>query len=321
MKIYRDEEPVTKELKQYRKKMLYMLAILPTILSIPIFFYLDYSKAPENPLLGIRGLYEALRNAGILLYVSFISVFSITTVATWFNLRRSNLKHAITGKVNKGMGVDAKYFDPLNTNMTKFCRADDQKLVQIDVLTFKGMVFPIIVTLIPISIFLFHIWTNKVTIYDGMWIAFSVLLILYLIYNFSFPRRRIEFNRLEGTVTVPAFALPFHRTLKFDKVQVNAYTKRFQMAIPYRYLALTLIGEYAQAQEWWSFYMWYMDKNRPLPNGSLLDPYREKDYLRRKAEGFPAPLYPATIDTPEWKEAEEKYGDKEAVNRYRIDKE
>ena len=93
------------------------------------------------------------------------------------------------------------------------------------------------------------------------------------------------------------------------------------MAIPYRFLNLTLIGEYAQAQEWWSFYMWYMDKNSPLPNGSLLDPYREKDYLRRKAEGFPAPLYPATIDTPEWKEAETKYDDKEAVNRYRIDKE
>lgn len=42
-----------------------------------------------------------------------------------------------------------------------------------------------------------------------------------------------------------------------------------------------------------------MDKNRPLPPGELFDPYREKDYERRKAEGFQPPLYPASINTPE----------------------
>jgi hypothetical protein len=34
-----------------------------------------------------------------------------------------------------------------------------------------------------------------------------------------------------------------------------------------------------------------MDRNRPLPHGTLFDPYREKDFLRRQAEGFPAPKY------------------------------
>ena len=42
-----------------------------------------------------------------------------------------------------------------------------------------------------------------------------------------------------------------------------------------------------------------MDKNRPLPPGELFDPYREADFQRRKAEGFPKPLYPSDIPTPE----------------------
>ncbi|CAA0224533.1 hypothetical protein [Tenacibaculum maritimum] len=48
-----------------------------------------------------------------------------------------------------------------------------------------------------------------------------------------------------------------------------------------------------------SFYIWYMDKNRPLPSGSAFDAYREQDYQRRKAAGFPKPLYPSKIATPE----------------------
>ncbi|WP_157926205.1 hypothetical protein [Tenacibaculum maritimum] len=42
-----------------------------------------------------------------------------------------------------------------------------------------------------------------------------------------------------------------------------------------------------------------MDKNRPLPPGSAFDAYREQDYQRRKAAGFPKPLYPSKIATPE----------------------
>ncbi|MCD9615081.1 hypothetical protein LVK10_14440, partial [Tenacibaculum maritimum] len=52
-------------------------------------------------------------------------------------------------------------------------------------------------------------------------------------------------------------------------------------------------------EENWSFMVWYMDKNRPLPPGSAFDAYREQDYQRRKAAGFPKPLYPSKIATPE----------------------
>ena len=49
----------------------------------------------------------------------------------------------------------------------------------------------------------------------------------------------------------------------------------------------------------WSFMVWYMDKNRPLPPGDAFDEFRERDFQRRKAEGFPSPLYPSFVPTPE----------------------
>ncbi len=49
----------------------------------------------------------------------------------------------------------------------------------------------------------------------------------------------------------------------------------------------------------WSYYLWYLDKNRPLPPGDLLDAFREEDFNRRKAEGFPPPLICSSIPTPE----------------------
>ncbi|WP_314286608.1 hypothetical protein [Capnocytophaga sputigena] len=55
-------------------------------------------------------------------------------------------------------------------------------------------------------------------------------------------------------------------------------------------------GDYIPIRNW-SFIVWYMDKNRPLPPGEAFDPYREKDFHRRKAEGFLPPLYKSNIPT------------------------
>ncbi|MBL3659101.1 hypothetical protein [Fulvivirga sediminis] len=62
---------------------------------------------------------------------------------------------------------------------------------------------------------------------------------------------------------------------------------------------LFLFSSIGNCYEDLSFYLWYMDKNRPLPPGEAFDAYRERDYERRKAEGFPPPLFPSTFDTPE----------------------
>ncbi|WP_195715311.1 hypothetical protein [Ancylomarina sp. 16SWW S1-10-2] len=48
-----------------------------------------------------------------------------------------------------------------------------------------------------------------------------------------------------------------------------------------------------------SIFVWYMDKNRPLPPGTEFDKFRQKDFERRKAEGFHLPLFKSMIPTPE----------------------
>ena len=58
--------------------------------------------------------------------------------------------------------------------------------------------------------------------------------------------------------------------------------------------------------ESWSLMVWFMDKNRPLPPGTAFDPYREKDFQRRKKEGFPKPLYLSNIHTPEATQEQQK---------------
>ena len=55
-----------------------------------------------------------------------------------------------------------------------------------------------------------------------------------------------------------------------------------------------------------SFICWYMDKNRPLPPGDAFDEFRQQDYERRKAAGFPRPLYPSAIKTPEATKKQQK---------------
>ena len=49
----------------------------------------------------------------------------------------------------------------------------------------------------------------------------------------------------------------------------------------------------------WNFYTWYMDRNRPLSPGTKYDKFRQKDFERRKAEGFPPPMYLSHIPIPE----------------------
>ncbi len=142
-------------------------------------------------------------------------------------------------------------------------------------------------------------------IFTFLWISLSILLIVFDIRRDK--EKKMILERLTGLITLPgnlqkkedeilefntgeAYTVlynsspgVFHETLMYR----NKKTKRQQ----------TLSDHYLE--ETWSFYVWYMDKNRPLPPGDAFDPYRQKDYERRKAEGFPKPLYPSSIPTPE----------------------
>lgn len=78
---------------------------------------------------------------------------------------------------------------------------------------------------------------------------------------------------------------------KFQNPTLKALTKGF-LSTPYRIVNFHPLN-------FWSFMVWFMDKNRPLPPGDVFDPFRKRDYDRRKAEGFTPPLYRSAVPTPE----------------------
>ncbi|SFZ83811.1 hypothetical protein [Tenacibaculum maritimum] len=120
-----------------------------------------------------------------------------------------------------------------------------------------------------------------------------------------------ELNRLTGMVTYPDsyFRKPLKGRFKelhavitvtggVDDYVDSEYLKFVNTFNPRRFTLLyTFYG--SEPYKDWSFYVWYMDKNRPLPPGEIFDAYRERDFERRKKLGFPKPLYGSNIPTPE----------------------
>ncbi|WP_271785022.1 hypothetical protein [Aquimarina algiphila] len=68
-----------------------------------------------------------------------------------------------------------------------------------------------------------------------------------------------------------------------------------------------------------SFYVWYMDKNRPLPPGTAFDHFRKKDFDRRYKKGFINSLYTSLICTTEANRYQQKIK-KEYLNQIHKDK-
>ncbi len=137
---------------------------------------------------------------------------------------------------------------------------------------------------------------------------------LFWIYYGLFAKKNykiFELNRLEGTVTYPDvfFLPPLKGDFKDLKVviavtgSIEGYSDReylkFVNTFKPRKLGLLYTFYGSEPYKEWSFYVWYMDKNRPLPPGTAFDDYRQQDYERRKKNGFPKPLYPSAIPTPE----------------------
>ena len=136
-----------------------------------------------------------------------------------------------------------------------------------------------------------------------------ILIVFGLILQFTIPKKEIILDRVNGLFTFPGFMWHKGYTIPFEKAKVGwvgtggisgALKMELVVDQPDRKLQGTnLYAHTSTYYEVWSFYVWYMDKNRPLPPGDAFDPYRGKDFLRRKAEGFPPPLYKSYIPTPE----------------------
>ncbi len=134
------------------------------------------------------------------------------------------------------------------------------------------------------------------------------------------PKKNMQLclDRLGGTITYPApfFGKPL--TGAFNKLVVvfavsgdidgyspQEYLKAVNTFRPRKLDVLKTLS-FENPYNEWSLYVWYMDKNRPLPPGTAFDAYRQKDFERRKALGFPKPLYPSNVPTPEATEAQQR---------------
>ncbi|MCR1026411.1 hypothetical protein [Cellulophaga baltica] len=156
---------------------------------------------------------------------------------------------------------------------------------------------------------------------------FTLPLLVFVLWEVAFnylnPVQEIVLDRLNGTITYPKrFFYKTPHTVLFSEVQFFEKLDRFESTDSDRdrsqflylkhpsnkkKLNLATINIYdrkndpfgSRLNEVMSFYIWYMDKNRPLPPGTAFDPYRKNDFDRRRDEGFLAPLYPSSIKTSE----------------------
>ncbi len=136
----------------------------------------------------------------------------------------------------------------------------------------------------------------------------SFLTLFFLIYGFTIPKKEHILNRKDGLITMTGFLWQKNITMEFKKVEFAYSTGGDNVIGAFELEAIrpnkwqtfdmfSIVG--AECYEQMSFITWYMDKNRPLPPSTALDKYRQQDFERRKAEGFPKPLYPSNIPTPE----------------------
>jgi|SRR5690554_4399236 len=133
-------------------------------------------------------------------------------------------------------------------------------------------------------------------------------LALCIIYYYTMPKKEIIYDRLHGTITFPGWMWSKNITMPFDVIKFSYTTGGANLIGAYQLQLIrpdkvgsTLFFAFGgdDCYQDLSLITWYMDKNRPLPPQKAFDPYREKDFLRRKKAAFQKPLYPSRIPTPE----------------------
>ncbi|MDP2542602.1 hypothetical protein [Tenacibaculum discolor] len=165
-----------------------------------------------------------------------------------------------------------------------------------------GIVLIIVPTIISFFFKSDDFWTRTIIL-----ITFGIPGVLTVIYGFVAPIKYLVFDRVNGVIVLPrnfrsAVTIPF--STGYAKVKyINSSPGVISALLGFESSKKKgkvggLLAEY-NINNYWSFTVWYMDKNRPLPPGDAFDPYRQQDFERRKAEGFPKPMCPSKISTPE----------------------
>ncbi len=155
--------------------------------------------------------------------------------------------------------------------------------------------------------FVLFLFSNKslgAILFCSVFLAFFGYMYLY---HYIAPTKHFIAHRQTGKLQLPISKKKPQKIVNFDDgdgiiksyYANNVYTSLFfqtKKGIEPK-AAMGLVDW--NREDYWNFLVWYMDKNRPLPPGKGFDAYRKQDFERRKAAGFPTPLYPSDIPTPE----------------------
>ncbi|SFZ81577.1 hypothetical protein [Tenacibaculum maritimum] len=164
-----------------------------------------------------------------------------------------------------------------------------------------------IIGIILVLMSLIGLVSDDVVVVMGMLMSFGLPGVLTIIYGFVAPIKYQIYDRMNGIITVTrvfrsSVAIPFssgYGLKGYSNTSPGVISAQLNFVSSKKKPRVGGIIAHHLVEENWSFMVWYMDKNRPLPPGSAFDAYREQDYQRRKAAGFPKPLYPSKIATPE----------------------
>ena len=179
---------------------------------------------------------------------------------------------------------------------TVVTRADDQFFIVDDSSALGIFYLCIGIVLFFVTLFLWGESNTEIILSASSFLIGS----FYIIYKFTSPKKILILDRLNGIITFPGFLYGKPITMSFEEVLAQIKGRGYGLALLHKN-KITFYDfdlQYGPLRSW-SFMVWYMDKNRPLPPGKVFDPYRQKDYERRKKEGFPKPLYQSWIATPE----------------------
>lgn len=247
----------------------------------------------NNPLFRIIGLGNFLWGF-IVAFLSGILLWGIAVFILSFAFRRTIFEHKIypfplrleAGDILKDDATTG-YLNRADDEFIIFKYRAGSKFIR-NFLAFIGVMSVVIITSNIKDV-------DLLTMEAGMGCFMFFTLIATVVYYFIRPERQVVFDRMNGTVTLPGalFLLP-RKTVDFSAIIPG--TSFGVMAFKYsKYMQIgtTVWGRFDIAT--WSFYVQYMDKNWPLPSGPVFDQYRNKDFQRRKAEGFPLPTYPNEI--------------------------
>ncbi len=162
-------------------------------------------------------------------------------------------------------------------------------------------------------------------------ILFALIIAIQTYIYFRIDNKKLILDRMKGMVTLPGPFFLKGETIDFrqleafkklrgipdgngvGKIVMNLYLKakygnfKHKLEVIYTDIPVTQYKylNTSDIESYWNFIVWYMDKNRPLPPGTAFDKYRQRDFERRKAEGFPLPLYESVITISEFNDVQQ----------------